>query len=167
MGSAANSITIGSNCVFSSNTTLTGNGGAIAFYTDSGTLCIYGSASAYLGGTSGGVNDTEFTMNTAAGLGGAVYQSGGTILAVGSPADTVGFDDTNSDDGAFPDGNALYLTQLTDAHIDIPVASPPGIAIYLVSSTPPQGQSYFWSYIDVAVVAGGPDAIYSNWPYTN
>ncbi len=138
------------------NTAENGNGGAVYFNTDAGTLTVSG-------------DTTTFTGNTAPlGLGGAIYQSGGTILATSSmeAAPGTGFVG-NTDSGGAADGEELYLTQLTQAHIDIPVAGPPGTPagalIYLESTTPPQQPGY-WVYVNADRVAGGAGSIVTNWP---
>jgi hypothetical protein len=138
------------------NEAMNGNGGAIYYLTDAGTLTISGDTTA--------INNNAAPM----GLGGGVYQSGGTISAISSmmALPGTGFN-ANVDMGAavVPDGHELYLTGLTQAHIDInvtgpPPGSPPGFLIYLVSQAPPQQPSY-WAFVDVPRVFG---TIFTNWP---
>ena len=124
-----------------------GDGGAIYYATVAGTLGIYG-------------DSTLFAYNgTNSGRGGAIYQYGGAIEAISSSgASAYGSGFQYNVDGGY--GNALYLTELEAAHIDIVVVSS-SPAIYLYSSIPPTLNSY-WADIDDSRVTGDID---SNWPY--
>jgi hypothetical protein len=106
---------------------------------------------------------TAFLYNYASGNGGGVYQYGGSIEAISSSSADPDISGFQYDIAGSGDGQALYLTELENAHIDLVVNSGDS-QIYLHSTIPPSEHTY-WSSIAVARVSDGDLGIDSNWPY--